>query len=70
MTLKSGYDYSNLFGTSMNGKDNICIDFDIATSVSFGELRFTLPESTVVSGVFVDAHESLIIELDSVDVQV
>ena len=54
----------------MNGKDNICIDFDTATNVSYGELRFTLPESSVVSGVLVDAHESTWTELNSVDVQV
>ena len=70
MALADGYDYSNLFGTSKNGRDNICINFEHDPSEEIGELRVTLPENSVVSGVFVDARESTSSELESIDVQV
>ena len=54
----------------MNGRDHICIDFDSVNGESFGELRFTLPESSVVSGVLVDAQESTYSEIYTIDVQV
>ena len=53
MTLANGWDYSNLFGTSKNGRSNICIAFDHVQSELYGELSFTLPEVSLVSGVFI-----------------
>ena len=70
MTLADGYDYTNLFGTSMNGRDNICIDFEHDSDDVSGDLRFTLPEKYLVSGVFIDAAESTKTELTTIDVQV
>ena len=43
MTLNSG-DYSNLFGTSMNGSGN-CIRFAHSPNADIAELLITLPEN-------------------------
>ena len=63
MTLADGYDYTNIFGTSMNGRDNLCIDFEHDSDDVTGKLLFTLPEINLVSGVFIDAAKSTSSEL-------